>query len=67
MNYTNYLEIDKEVEKHKGNGKFTHEQLKEIRRGIEAGIEVNEYAKDLFSSKEMFDKRWELIFKSINN
>ncbi|QSX05425.1 hypothetical protein JYG23_12175 [Sedimentibacter sp. zth1] len=67
MNYINYKEIDKVVEKYKNKGNFTHKQLKEIRRGIEAEIKVDEYAKDSISSKDMFDKRWELIFKKFNN
>lgn len=67
MYYRNYLEIDKEINKYKNIGCFTHEQLKEIRKGIEAGIDVNVYANDSIPAKEMFNKRWELIFKSINN
>lgn len=67
MFYRNYLEVDRAVEKYNDIGCFTHEQLKEIRKGIEAGINVNEYANDSIPADEMFNKRWELIFKSIIN
>ena len=63
----NYLEIDKKVQEYQNSGNFSHEQLKEIRKGIQEDIDVRGYAKDSIPAEEMFNKRWELIIKRNSN
>ena len=56
----NYRLIDKVMKKYEEAG-FNKAQIKELRRGLEADIDIKHYDNINFSADEMFDMRWKLI------
>ena len=55
----NKEQITKELQKYKDQG-FNYDQIQEIRKGLEAGIDVNKYADPKFNWEQMREIRIEL-------
>jgi len=60
MFLSNYRLIDTIMEKYEILG-FNKAQIRELRRGIEADIDISEYDDINKSAEEMFKMRWKLI------